>query len=189
MREIPNYVAYWPYIMYIMPYYGENNRTNTEVCYFDGSTEQYECRCEYVVDQLAVALRVPLDIVKDRMEKILEQDKAGSSRKVPIVMGEGFCLVPLKFREELVPKTGTIGLGVMQYVASVDTLPDGSRITFKNRNVSMQVVQRKRTVDTQLEQAKWHQIMYDFEKDYWAYERCIAQKTLQRKIHKQQERS
>lgn len=174
MKPVPNYVTCWRYLIAIIPVYKEDSKNATEVYYLDGKKETYDCRCETIAEHLARKFHTSTELIRSQSGLLLteaDSDKRGEKCRVPLVLQDRFCLVPIKFREKKKHNDSTIGYIVLQYVDRVVDLPDGgSRILFYISTWAPATLQRRKTVESQLQRAwtlqKWFgEEIQDWEKD------------------------
>ena len=195
----PDYMLHWPYIMAITPYYDEANRTCNRIYYIDGSTAEYPCRCDQILEHLAVVLRTSLEVIRRRAVVLCdeeEEEKADGEtgtenaeeickelRKMPLVMVKDFTLIPVKCRSELVRNSGTLGYVVLRYVQRVKRLPGSQcEILFKYGIASMLIQQQKRGIQKQINLARKLQKAMEAEEQHWQYEICIIRQWMQQRI-------
>ena len=179
MKKYPNYLEHWRFILAIVPHYRSATESVTRVYYVDGTMEEYPCRCEVIVKHLATLFRTSLPVARKRASHFLGRNR---SRKVPLVLYDGFCLVPFKYREKIRHNDSTVGYAVSQYVDSTVPFPDGGcRILFKKTWCTLLVRQNKITVDAQLAEAVHLQACFDDETSRWEHATCFARDTISNK--------
>lgn len=160
METRGDYQKRWRQILLIRPYYRADGRTASKIFYLDGSSDDLYCRCEQVVAELAQVFYTTVPLAQKRASKLLGESK---ERKVPILLHEDFCLVPLKFREEKQKNTGTIGYVVLRHVTEVEHHLSGVRLHFRNSKVHADIPQRRVTVTKQLKRAGL--LLYNFQQE------------------------
>ena len=175
----PDYVLNWPYMMAVIPFYDEKYRTWSRVYYFNGEEEVYLCSCEQILEDIAVALRTSLDVVRSRSVMLSDWKRWGDMRKVPLALANGFTLVPVKCRTEVVRNSGTLGYVVHEYVKDIRTVARGEcEICFLDEKQFIRVKQQRSGLEYQMELARWMKQSLDVEMQYWAYEIAIARKQI-----------
>ena len=183
----PDYVLNWPYMMAVIPFYDEKYRTWSRVYYFNGEEEVYPCSCEQILEDIAMALRTSLNVVRSRSVMLSDWNRWGDMRKVPLALANGFTLVPVKCRTELVRNSGTLGYVVYEYVKDICTVSRGEcEICFLDEKQSIMVKQQSSGLEYQMELAVSMKQAFDVERQYWAYEIAIARKQIQNYIEKTQ---
>lgn len=176
MEKRGDYQKRWRQILLIRPYYRADGRTASKILYLDGSSDDLYCRCEQVVAELAQFFYTTISLAQKRASKLLGESK---ERKVPILLHEDFCLVPLKFREEKQKNTGTIGYVVLRHVTEVEHHLSGVRIHFRNSKEHFDIPQRRATVTKQLKRARL--LHYNFQQE----QRSLEQEEVKKSTKKQ----
>lgn len=141
----------WDEIVSIEPYYRSDERTGSVIHYQDGSWEDVYCRCEKVVAELARYFGTTVEQAQQRAQRLLGEE---NTRKLPIMLHELMCLVPLKFREERTHNTGTLGYVVLIWLQAVQEQVDGVRLRYYNNAIYTDIPQRLYTVQRHLKRAR-----------------------------------
>ena len=161
-----DYPKRWRQILLIRPYYRADGRTACVIVYVDGSSEEVYCRCEQVVTELADYFYTTVALARKLARRVLGEDK---ERKVPILLHEEFCLVPLKFREERQKNNSTIGYVVLRHVGRIYHHLSGTQIQFLDSHVQINIPQGRATVLKQLNRAR--RLQHGFQQEQEAHER------------------
>ncbi|MBE6113123.1 MAG: hypothetical protein E7195_08955 [Peptococcaceae bacterium] len=186
-RKIPNYILYWPYVVALVPVYDRNHNTWTRVQYIDGQSEEYPCRCEALLEKLAVMFHTTLEVVRGRAVLLDEGAECGELRKVPLVMFGNYSFVPVKCRREVVRNSGSLAYVVYPYVKHIEQKPGNMcEIVFKNPDVVLLIMQHITDVEEQMERTRNLHRAKEMEEQYWQYEICNARKAVKKIIQKQE---
>lgn len=146
---LPRYQTDWQSICAILPAYLPDGTNGTEVCYLDGTRETVGARLCWVLDDLLGYLRTSQAVLARQSRKLL----GARARRVPLVLHEQFCLVPVKGRVILGANDSTLGYVVLHHVRQVTPEPDGTCITFTG-GLTVKVRDRGRTVWESVRRAK-----------------------------------
>ena len=186
-RELPEYVLNWPYVVALVPFYDEEYNTWTSVYYIDGRRKDYPCRCEVVLENLAVMFHTSLEVVRGRAVLLDVWKEGFELRKVPLVMIRGYSFVPVKCRKEVVRNSGALAYVVYQYVERIVPEPGNMcNIVFKNPDVVLSMMQNKKDVEEQMERTRSLHRAKEMEEQYWQYELCSARKAVKKFIQEKQ---
>ena len=182
-RELPEYVLHWPYVVALVPFYDADYNTWTSVYYIDGRRKDYPCRCEVILEDLAVMFHTSLEVVRGRAVLLDVQKEGTEMRKVPLVMIQGCSFVPVKCRREIVRNSGALAYVVYQYVDTIVPKPGNMcEIVFKNPDVGLSMMQNKKDVEEQMERTRSLHRAKEMEEQYWQYELCTARKAVKKII-------
>lgn len=186
-RELPEYVLNWPYVVALVPFYDEEYNTWTSVYYIDGRRKDYPCRCEVILENLAVMFHTSLEVVRGRVVLLDVWKEGFELRKVPLVMIRGYSFVPVKCRKEVVRNSGALAYVVYQYVERIVPGPGNAcNIVFKNSDVVLSMMQKKKDVEEQMERTRSLHRAKEMEEQYWQYELCNARKAVKKFIQEKQ---
>ncbi len=186
-RELPEYVLNWPYVVALVPFYNEEYNTWTSVYYIDGRRKDYPCRCEVILENLAVMFHTSLEVVRGRAVLLDVWKEGFELRKVPLVMIRGYSFVPVKCRKEVVRNSGALAYVVYQYVERIVPEPGNMcNIVFKNPDVVLSMMQNKKDVEEQMERTRSLHRAKEMEEQYWQYELCSARKAVKKFIQEKQ---
>lgn len=186
-RELPEYVLNWPYVVALVLFYDEEYNTWTSVYYVDGRRKDYPCRCEVILENLAVMFHTSLEVVRGRAVLLDVWKEGFELRKVPLVMIRGYSFVPVKCRKEVVRNSGALAYVVYQYVERIVPGPGNAcNIVFKNSDVVLSMMQKKKDVEEQMERTRSLHRAKEMEEQYWQYELCNARKAVKKFIQEKQ---
>lgn len=153
MKNESMYLSRWRKILYLKPYYRAGQASGTIVCYEDGSQEKLPHGCRQVVMMLAKKFFITVELAHSRSEMWLG---GTPRRKLPLVLHEQFCLVPIKFREENQRNDGTLGYIVLHKFRSVSQHPvNGSYLQFRKMERQEHIPQNYATVHKQIDLARF----------------------------------
>ena len=141
------YLRKWKRIVAIVPITRKNGRTSSLVYYDDGSHERFECRCERIVEVLALHFSTTREQARRWSAATIGK---GGQRKPPLVLQEHFCLVQVKCRPESRHNSGTLGYLVLQKIGQVQAHGAGSRVQFHKNGGHLDIVQKQRSVTEQI---------------------------------------
>jgi hypothetical protein len=145
------YQERWKKIIAIVPQYELSGRTATRIYYEDGTIEEYRCRSERIVRDLAEQFGTTFERAREWSTTVVGK---GGQRKPPLVFHEHFCLVQVKCRPQNSHNSGTIGYLALHKVRNVLAQGVGCRVYFHTSTVPLDILQKRRSVMEQLQQAR-----------------------------------
>lgn len=152
MRTINPIMHRWSDLIAILPLYDHLGRDITRFHYTDGSHCDFHAPITTALEEICHYLHV-------NRKTLLAQSAAylnGRTRKVPLSLRKGFCLVPVTARKErYTTKHSPVGF-IVQQQADMVVRESGNytTVTFQNSSQFLTFPQSKRTVEHQLELAE-----------------------------------
>ena len=122
----PRYKTHWQQICAVLPVYLPDGTNGTEILYLDGSTEQIPVRLCSVLDDMLFHLRSSVSVLTRQSRTVLGQN----ARRVPLVLKQEFCLVPVKGREKIGRYDAVTGYVVLHHAEQLIQDETGVYIRF-----------------------------------------------------------
>ncbi len=140
--RLPRYKRVWKNICAMLPVYLQDGTNGTVVYYIDGSTEQIGHRLEWVLNDLLKYLCTGKDILQQKANDYMESK---NGRRIPLVVNQEMCLVPVKGRKAFTKNDGASGYVVLEYVESIQR-------TYSDESLSRTVSRKARAQQMKLQQ-------------------------------------
>ncbi|MBE6113120.1 MAG: hypothetical protein E7195_08940 [Peptococcaceae bacterium] len=122
----PRYKTHWQQICAVLPVYLPDGTNGTEILYLDGSTEQIPVRLCSVLDDMLFHQRSSVSVLTRQSRTVLGKN----ARRVPLVLKQEFCLVPVKGREKIGRYDAVTGYVVLHHAEQLIQDESGVYIRF-----------------------------------------------------------
>ncbi len=144
--RLPRYKREWRSICAMLPKYLADGTNGTVIYYMDGSVEKVDKRLVWVLDDLLGHLGSSKELLHKKSLEYLEEPDA---RRLPLVVDDDFCLVPVKGRKTIKAADRAVGYIVLQYVQAVQTVEHETLVHLEQDNTIV-VLDAARTVHQNL---------------------------------------
>lgn len=152
MWQLPRYKIDWRDICAIIPIYLPDGTNGCQIFYADGSMEQITARLSWVLDDLLNYRRSSKAILLQQSRWMMQQLGYRQQRRLPLILEDGFCLVPVKARQTVNHNHAVDGYIVLSKVKRTYQYNNDTNVILKNHH-NMIIMDSLRTVRQNLQLA------------------------------------
>ena len=152
--SLPRYKREWRDICALLPAYLPDGANGSYILYEDGSVEQVNYRLSWVIDDLLAYWCSNKVLLQQQSCQIAAQLGNRHQRRIPLVLREDFCLVPVRARLTSSRNHGANGYVLLNKVKEISQQKEqmGCKISFQNQ-VELEVLDSMRTLKGNLQLA------------------------------------